>query len=144
MLCLGSSSELCMHDRDSFGRSAVATTLLYPVSPTLAINAIPSVWCLTAQCGMQSAGISSPTPQAAMVMAGDKSHKSIRGLFRALLANQTPRVLGQGAFGVVKAVKISGTDDDFVAVKTLKSDASPSETICFQREKEILQKLEHE
>ena len=81
-----------------------------------------------------------------MVMAGDKSHKSIRWLLKAMLANQTPKVLGQGAFGVVKAVKIcgSGMDEYFVAVKTLKSDASPTETICFQREKEMLQKLEHE
>ena len=41
-------------------------------------------------------------------------------------------------------MKISGMDDDFVAVKTLKSDATPSESICFRKEKEMLQKLEHE
>ena len=79
-----------------------------------------------------------------MVRADDRNHKSIRTLLKAILVNQSPRILGQGAFGLVKAVKISGGDSDFVAVKTLKSDASPSEAICFQKEKEILQKLEHE
>lgn len=78
-----------------------------------------------------------------MVRADDKSHKSIRVLLRALSAKRAPSILGQGAFGVVKAVKTSGDDHDFVAVKTLKSNASPSEAACFQREKEILQKLEH-
>ena len=103
--------------------------------------------CLMSDSSMWHAergGFRVRVPQAAMVRAGEKSHKSIRALLRALSAQKTPRILGQGAFGVVKAVKLSGNDEDCVAVKTLKSNASPSEAVCFQREKEILQKLEHE
>ena len=59
------------------------------------------------------------------------------------LTKQKSRVLGSGAHGVVKSVRLNA-DQGLVAVKTLRAHASTSEMECFAREKEILRKLCHE
>ena len=56
---------------------------------------------------------------------------------------QRSRVLGSGAHGLVKSVKLNA-DQGLVAVKTLRTNATAAEVQCFTREKEILRKLEHE
>ncbi len=59
------------------------------------------------------------------------------------LTKQKSRVLGSGAHGVVKSVRLNA-DQGLVAVKTLRAYASPSEMECFAREKEMLSHLDHE
>ncbi|CAL5224496.1 g7192 [Coccomyxa viridis] len=58
------------------------------------------------------------------------------------LSKQKSRVLGSGAYGVVKSVRLNA-DQGLVAVKTLRAHASTSEMECFAREKEILRNLDH-
>ncbi len=58
------------------------------------------------------------------------------------LSKQKSRVLGSGAYGVVKSVRLKA-DQGLVAVKTLRAHASTSEMECFAREKEILRNLDH-
>ena len=79
-----------------------------------------------------------------MSIADDRAPPGRRGsLERVFSRKQRPRVLGSGAYGVVKAVQLDD-GQELVAVKTLKANASPFELESFQREKQLLQKLDHE